>query len=687
MPDGSITVVLQGKKRIKVNYYVTEEPYFQANISSFDEVYPSEDETKALMINLKTESSRIIELSPNIPSEANITLNNLNSLNLLVHFIASNIKADVKDKQKILEMPTLNEKARKVLGFMSNELDVLELSDEIQSKVKNDLDRQQRDFILRQQVKAIQEELGEGDDDMEGFLMRGEKKKWSMEVAETFEKEVSKLARLNPSSPEYSVLCNYLDWLLDLPWQDFTNDRLDLVEAKKILDKDHFGIEKVKARIIEHLAVIKLKKNMKAPILCFYGPPGVGKTSLGKSIAQAMKRKFVRISLGGVRDEAEIRGHRRTYIGAMPGRIMQGLKKAKSGNPVFILDEIDKLGNDWKGDPSSALLEVLDPEQNNTFNDHFVELDYDLSSVMFITTANSLDTIHPALRDRLEIIEINGYSLEEKIEIAKKHLLLKARKEHGLTAKNMVLKDEALNFIIDAYTRESGVRNLQQKLNQIARSVAVTIVNGTAKSVTVDHQFVEKVLGMPRFERDLKQKDTIPGIATGLAWTSVGGEILFIESILMKGTGKLSLSGQLGDVMKESANLAYIYLKSKADELGLDPKIFTENDIHIHIPAGATPKDGPSAGITMLSALASLFTGKTIDPELAMTGEITLRGKVLPVGGIKEKLLAAVRSGMTKIVMCKDNRKDVLEIEGDYLKSLEITYVETMDEVLKTVLR
>ncbi|MCS6904320.1 MAG: endopeptidase La [Bacteroidia bacterium] len=685
MPDGSITVVIQGQSRFQVQEFLQEEPYFKAKVLPLEEIYPGEAETKAMIISLKKEATRIIELAPNIPSEAAITLQSINNLSFLVHFIASNLNIELKQKQEILEATELMSRCNIVLELLAKELQLLELSEEIQNKVKSDLDKQQRDFILRQQMKTIQDELGEQsiEHEIEEFRKRAEAKKWPEAAQEAFEKEIKKLYRINPSSPEYGVSLNYIDWLLDLPWQEYTQDRFNLKLARKILDKEHYGLEKVKERIIEHLAVLKLKGNMKAPILCFYGPPGVGKTSLGRSIAKSLNRKFARISLGGVRDEAEIRGHRRTYIGSMPGRILQGLKKCKSGNPVFILDEIDKVGNDWRGDPSSALLEVLDPEQNNTFNDHYLEIDYDLSPIMFIATANSLETIHPALLDRMEVIEINGYTLEEKMQIAIQHLVPKQKQEHGIKKGQLNIPSDIIQKIIEGYTRESGVRKLTQQIAAICRGAAKDIVEHEAKIINLDEELLIKYLGFHKFEKETYEKQERPGVAVGLAWTAVGGEILFIETALMPGSGKLTLTGQLGEVMKESANLAYIYFKANARKYNVETEIFNQWDLHIHIPAGATPKDGPSAGTAILTAIASIFTERLVKPQLAMTGEITLRGKVLPVGGIKEKVLAAARAGIQQVLIPVLNKKDIEEIKTEQLKDLEIIFVETMDQVLE----
>ncbi|RMG24954.1 MAG: endopeptidase La [Bacteroidetes bacterium] len=684
MPDGSLTIVLQGRSKFEVVAWTQEEPFCKAKIKKRTEHYPSEEEARALMYNLKEEAFQIIDLSPNIPSEAKIALENIESLSFLIHFIASNLSLDVAEKQNILELDSLKEKGELVLQYLSNELKILELSEEIQEKVKTDMDQQQREYILRQQIRAIQDELGENtfESELEELRARASKKKWPEEVQKAFDKELNRLSRLNPAMPDYGVVMNYIEWLLDLPWQEYTTDKFDFSRVQRILDEDHYGLEKVKERILEYLAVLKLKADKKAPIICFYGPPGVGKTSLGKSIARALGREFVRISLGGTHDEAEIRGHRRTYIGALPGRIIQGLKKVGTSNPVFMLDEIDKVGNDFRGDPASALLEVLDPEQNNTFRDNFLEVEYDLSRVMFIATANTLSTIHPALRDRLEIIEINGYSLEEKMEIARRHLIPKVRKDHGLKASNIKIKDDALKMIIQNYTRESGVRGLHQKLAALCRSVAKEIVLHQRKQLTISPRNLQQFLGVPRYENEMYRSVDVPGVAVGLAWTSVGGEILFIESILTHGRGRLSLTGQLGDVMKESAQLAYTYLKSNCELWNIPYEVFDHWDVHLHIPAGAIPKDGPSAGITMLTSLASLFTQRLVKPALAMTGEITLRGKVLPVGGIKEKVLAAARAGIETIIMCRENKKDVEEIKQDYIKHLKIIYVDRMTEVL-----
>lgn len=689
MPDGNTTVIIQGKNRFELQEELQTEPYFKATVKKFEEVRPKVDkEFKAMISSVKEMAMQIIQFSPNIPSEAGIAIKNIESTPFLINFISSNMNASVADKQSMLEVANLRKRAELVLEHLTLELQMLELKNQIQNKVRTDLDKQQRDYFLNQQLKTIQEELGGNSPDMEieNLRDRAAKKLWSKDTGLHFQKELDKLARMNPAAADYSVQINYLEVLLDLPWNLTTKDNFDLKRAQKILDRDHYGLEKVKKRIIEYLAVLKLKHNMKAPILCLVGPPGVGKTSLGKSIAKAVGRKYVRMALGGVRDEAEIRGHRKTYIGAMPGRVIQSIKKAGSSNPVFVLDEIDKVGNDHRGDPSSALLEVLDPEQNNAFNDHFVELDYDLSNVMFIATANSLGSIQPALLDRMEIIEVNGYTVEEKIEIAKKHLLPKQKEQHGLKAKDITLKNQVIEKIIEDYTRESGVRGLEKKIGAVIRGAATKIAMEEEYNTSFGLQEVEEILGAPIFDKDLYEGNDVAGVVTGLAWTQVGGDILFIEASLSPGKGKMSLTGNLGDVMKESASIAMAYLKAHAEQFGIDYRIFDQWDIHIHVPAGATPKDGPSAGITMLTALTSAFTQRMVKPHLAMTGEITLRGKVLPVGGIQEKILAAKRANIKDIILCKSNRKDILEIKEDYIKDLNFHYVTEMSEVIKLAL-
>lgn len=689
MPDGNTTVIIQGKNRFELVKEVNSEPYFKAAVTKFEEIRPELDkEFEAMIASVKELSTQIIQYSPNIPSEAAFAIKNIESTPFLINFISSNMNASVADKQKMLEVANLRTRAEMVLQHLTTELQMLELKNQIQNKVKVDLDKQQRDYFLNQQLKTIQEELGGTSPDMEieNLRNKAQNKKWSKEVGEHFQKELDKLARMNPAAADYSVQINYLEVLLDLPWNHVTKDNFDLKRAQRILDKDHYGLEKVKKRIIEYLAVLKLKHDMKAPILCLVGPPGVGKTSLGKSIAKALGRKYVRMALGGVRDEAEIRGHRKTYIGAMPGRVIQSVKKAGSANPVFVLDEIDKVGNDFRGDPSSALLEVLDPEQNNAFNDHFIEVDYDLSNVMFIATANSLSSIQPALLDRMEIIEVNGYTIEEKVEIAKKHLLPKQKEQHGLKAKDINLRSSIIERIIEDYTRESGVRGLEKKIGAVVRGAATKIAMEEEYNPNFSITDIEEILGPPVFDKDLYEGNDVAGVVTGLAWTQVGGDILFIEASLSPGKGRMTLTGNLGDVMKESASIAMAYLRAHADDFGIDYRVFDQWDIHIHVPAGATPKDGPSAGITMLTALTSAFTQRMVKEHLAMTGEITLRGKVLPVGGIKEKILAAKRANIKDIILSKANRKDILEIKEDYIKDLNFHYVSEMSEVIKIAL-
>ncbi|MVN89830.1 endopeptidase La [Mucilaginibacter aquatilis] len=689
MPDGNTTVILQGKKRFVLKEKLQSSPYIKAEVEPFKETdFKDDKEFKAMVSSVKDMAMSIIQLSPNIPSEAGIAIKNIESTSFLINFIASNMNADMEAKQRLLETPALRDRARIVLEHLTTDLQMLELKNQIQTKVRTDLDKQQRDYFLNQQLKTIQEELGGNTPDLEieNLRNRSFKKKWSKEVSDHFNKELEKLQRINPAAADYSVQINYLELLLDLPWNDFTKDNFDLKRAQKVLDKDHFGLDKVKRRIIEYLAVLKLKHDMKAPILCLVGPPGVGKTSLGKSIAKALGRKYVRMALGGVRDEAEIRGHRKTYIGAMPGRIIQSVKKAGAANPVFILDEIDKVGNDFRGDPSSALLEVLDPEQNSSFYDHYVELDFDLSNVMFIATANSLSTIQPALLDRMEIIEVNGYTIEEKIEIAKQHLLPKQREAHGVKTKDVAIKNDVMEKVIEDYTRESGVRGLEKQVGSIVRGVAKSIALEEEYNATVTKKDVERYLGPPVFDKDLYEGNDVAGVVTGLAWTQVGGDILFIEASLSPGKGRLTLTGSLGDVMKESATIALAYLRAHASYFDINPKLFDQWDVHIHVPAGATPKDGPSAGITMLTALTSAFTQRKVKPNLAMTGEITLRGRVLPVGGIKEKILAAKRANIKEIILCRNNEKDILEIKEGYIKDLKFHYVKEMREVIQLAL-
>ncbi|HLT52046.1 MAG TPA: endopeptidase La [Arenibacter sp.] len=686
MPDGNTTVIIQGKKRFEVAEVLTEKPYMTATVRETEEIRPDRDdkEFRAIIESIKELSLQMIRDNPNIPSEASFAIKNIQSDSFLINFVSSNLNLTVKEKQELLEIGNLQERALAALKHMNVELQKLELKNNIQSKVRSDMDQQQREYYLHQQIKTIQEELGgiSYEEEVDDMSVKAKKKKWSKEVAEHFEKELAKMQRMNPQVAEYSIQRNYLDLFLDLPWNEFSKDKFDLKRAQKILDRDHYGLEDVKRRIIEYLAVLKLRNDMKSPILCLYGPPGVGKTSLGKSVAEALGRQYVRISLGGLRDEAEIRGHRKTYIGAMPGRIVQSLKKAGKSNPVFILDEIDKMANSHQGDPSSAMLEVLDPEQNNEFHDNFLEVGYDLSRVMFIATANNLSEIQPALRDRMEIINVTGYTIEEKVEIAKRHLLPKQLKEHGLTVKDLKIGKAQMEKIVEGYTRESGVRSLEKQIAKMVRYAAKSIAMEEEYNLKISFEDVEKVLGPARMERDKYENNEVAGVVTGLAWTSVGGDILFIESILSKGKGTLSITGNLGTVMKESATIAMEYIKSNCDRYGLDPDIFDKYNVHIHVPEGATPKDGPSAGVTMLTSLVSLFTQKKIKKSLAMTGEITLRGKVLPVGGIKEKILAAKRARIKEIILCEDNRKDILEIKEDYLKGLTFHYVTDMKEVI-----
>jgi len=685
MPDGNITAIIQGRKRFEIEEFVQTDPYFKAKINRLDEKRPEKNnkEFGALVDSVKDLALQIIEESPNIPTEATMAIKNIESPSFVINFVASNMNISLAEKQILLEEIDLKVRANNALGFLTKELQILEMKNEIQSKVRTDLDKQQREYFLHQQMKAIQEELGGAGSgqEIEEMRVRAKAKKWSQEVAESFDKDLKKLQRMNIGMADYSVHRSYLELMLDLPWDEFSKDKFDLKKARKILDRDHFGLDKVKDRIIEFLAVLKLKGDMKSPILCLSGPPGVGKTSLGKSVAEALGRKYVRVSLGGLRDEAEIRGHRKTYIGAMPGRIIKSIKKAETSNPVFVLDEIDKVTRDIHGDPSSALLEVLDPEQNESFHDNYLELGYDLSKVLFIATANSLNTIQPALLDRMEIIEMSGYTVEEKVSIAKKHLLPKQLKEHGLTNKNVQLSKQVLEKIVDGYTRESGVRGLEKIISKVIRYAAKCIAMFQDYNPEVSLPDLEKILGPLKFDRDRLLNNDVSGVATGLAWTRVGGDILFIESSLSKGKGNLTITGNLGNVMKESATIALEYLKAHAKDYEIDPDIFQKWNVHIHVPEGATPKDGPSAGITMFSALASVFTNKKVNNKLAMTGEITLRGKVLPVGGIKEKILAAKRSGIKEIILSKENKKDIGEIKASYLKGLKFHYVISMKEV------
>jgi len=688
MPDGSKTVIIQGQRKFQIDEVIQSKPYFVAKVSAVLEDNQTQDQRfEALIESVSDLANKIINESPNIPSEASVAIKNIESPSFLVNFIASNLDRPVEVKQELLSISALTKRAEKLLELLTEELQILELKNDIQSKVKVDIDKQQREYFLNQQMRQIQEELGGNpvDQELQEFKKRAKTKKFPKKVRETFEKELAKLERLNPSGVEYSVQANYIDTILELPWGVFTDDNFDLKRASKVLDKDHFGLEKVKERILEHLAVLKIKKDMKAPILCLAGPPGVGKTSLGKSIAEALGRKYVRMSLGGLRDEAEIRGHRKTYIGAMPGRVIQSLKKAGSSNPVFILDEIDKVGHGTQGDPSSALLEVLDPEQNDSFYDNFVEMEYDLSKVMFVATANNLAAIQPALRDRLEIIEVNGYTVEEKTQIAKKHLIPKQLKEHGIEKDQFQAPNKTIVKLVEEYTRESGVRNLEKRITKLIRQTAKHIAMEEEYETEVLPEHLKDIIG-PGHARNKYEGNDIAGVVTGLAWTSVGGDILFIETSLSPGKGQITLTGQLGSVMKESATVAMQYLKAHAEDLGLKSEVFDKWNVHLHVPAGAVPKDGPSAGITIFTALASLFTQRKVKNKMAMTGEITLRGKVLPVGGIKEKILAAKRANINTIILCEDNRQDIEDIDERYLKGLTFHFVEEMQQVMDLAL-
>lgn len=687
MPDGNTMVIIQGKKRFQLVEGISEKPYLMAKISEVPENRPKrgEKEFNAILESIRETALKIIQESPNIPSEASFAIKNIESNAFLVNFVSSNLDLPVTEKQNLLEIHDLKERALRALKYMTVELQKLELRNDIQSKVRSDIDQQQREYFLHQQIKTIQEELGglSFEEELDEMTKLAEKKKWDAKTREHFDKEFGKLQRMNPQVAEYSLQRNYLDLMLELPWNEFSKDKFDLKRAERILHRDHFGLDDVKKRILEYLAVLKLRNDMKSPILCLYGPPGVGKTSLGKSIAEAIGRKYIRMSLGGLRDEAEIRGHRKTYIGAMPGRILQNIRKAGTSNPVFVLDEIDKLSNSHQGDPSSAMLEVLDPEQNNDFYDNFLEIGYDLSKVMFIATANDLSTLQPALRDRMEIINVSGYTIEEKVEIAKGFLLPKLIKEHGLKKTNIKVGKREFEKIVEGYTRESGVRGLEKQLAKTVRHVAKSIAMEEEYNVKISSDDIRKILGPARMERDRYENNEIAGVVTGLAWTSVGGDILFIESTLSRGKGQLNITGNLGKVMKESAVIALEYIKANAEYLGLNPAVFDHYNVHIHVPEGATPKDGPSAGITMLTSLVSLFTQRKVKVNLAMTGEITLRGKVLPVGGIKEKILAARRAGIKEIILCEENRNDVEEIKADYLKGLHFIYVKEMREVIE----
>lgn len=691
MPDGNVTVIIQGKRRFEVVEATQVEPYIKATVmpyaASFD--VPNTKRFNALIQSVRELAIQVIGRSRNLSQEAGFAIKNIDDPIFLLNFVASNVEAEMPVRQGLLEARNLNQMASDLLAVLTDEQQMIELKQQIQSKVRVDMDKQQREYYLNQQLRTIQEELGgnPNDQDVKELREKAEKKKWSKEVAEVFDRELKKLERTHPQAAEYGIQLNYLQYLVDLPWEEFTKDNFDLKRAQKVLDADHFGLDKVKDRIIEHLAVLKLRQDMKAPILCLVGPPGVGKTSLGKSIARALNRKYVRMSLGGVRDESELRGHRKTYIGAMPGRIIQNLRKVKSGNPVFVLDEIDKVsGNNISGDPQAALLEILDPEQNNAFYDNFIELDYDLSKILFIATANNLSTIHPALRDRMEIIDLSGYLREEKYEIAKRHLIPKQMKEHGLDTKQITFPKDVVMHIIDDYTREAGVRNLERRIGDMMRFRAKQVVTEEPfdKKITMDD--LRKVLGVPMHHDEDEVKHTMPGVATGLAWTQVGGEILSIEVSLSRGVGHLSLTGNLGEVMKESATIAFEFIKAHASQLNINPDVFDAWNVHVHIPEGATPKDGPSAGITMLSALTSAFTQRKVKSQLAMTGEITLRGRVLPVGGVKEKMLAAKRNGVTDIILSVDNEHDIKDIKEDYISGLNFHYVENMMQVLDLAL-
>jgi ATP-dependent Lon protease len=690
MPDGNTTVIIQGKKRFQINELIQEQPYLKAKVQEAIEDKEVDDpkEFSAIIDSVKEQALEVIKENPMLPTEASFAIKNIQSDSFLVNFISSNMELSVMQKQVVLEKDNLKERALLTLKNLNKELQKLQLRNDIQSKTRSDLDQQQREYYLNQQLKTIQEELGGVNNDAELDEMRvlARSKKWTKEVGETFDKELARLRRMNPQMAEYGVQRNYLELMLELPWGIFSNDKFNLKQAVKILDRDHFGLEKVKDRIIEHLAVLKLRGDMKSPIICLYGPPGVGKTSLGKSVAESLGRKYIRMSLGGLRDEAEIRGHRKTYIGAMPGRLIQNLKKAGTSNPVFVLDEIDKLGQSHQGDPSSAMLEVLDPEQNTAFYDNYLEVGYDLSKVLFIATANNLGEIPWALRDRMEIINVTGYTIEEKIEIAKRHLLPKQVKEHGLTAKEIKVGKSQLEKIVEGYTRESGVRGLEKQIAKVVRFAAKSIALEEEYNIAITNDDIETILGAPRLERDKYENNEVAGVVTGLAWTSVGGDILFIESILSKGKGILTITGNLGKVMKESATIAMEYIKANADNFGIDPEIIATHNVHIHVPEGATPKDGPSAGVTMLTSLVSVLTQRKVKSKLAMTGEITLRGKVLPVGGIKEKILAAKRANIKEIMLCKDNEKDIVDIKKSYLKGLKFHYVTDMHEVIDVAL-
>jgi ATP-dependent Lon protease len=690
LPDGNVTIIVQGKQRFQIEKYTHETPFLKAKIKLQEDIFPKKTDKhfKVLMASLKETALRIIQMNPDISPEARITIENIENSSFFVHFLCSNINAELSEKQILLEKTSATERATSLLSLMLKDMQMLELKAEIHHKASSEMDSQQKDYFLRQQLKVLQDELGNeaGGVRIDELKAKAKEKKWTEQAQKQFDKELIRLQRANVTSPEYPISLNYIELMLDLPWEEYTKDNLDIKNAKAILDADHFGLEKVKERLLEYLSVLKLRNNLRGPILCLYGPPGVGKTSLGKSIAKALGRKYVRMSLGGLHDEAEIRGHRKTYIGAMPGKMITNIKKAGVSNPVFILDELDKIGADHRGDPASALLEVLDPEQNNTFTDNYLEVEYDLSKVLFVATANSLDTIHPALRDRMEIIEITGYTMEEKVEIAKRHLVPKQLEEHGILPKQIIFDDKAIAKIIEDYTRESGVRSLERKIGAVIRKIAKAIAMEEKYDKKILPKHIIQFLGAEIFDKEMYENDDVAGVVTGLAWTQVGGEILFVESSLSRGKGKMTLSGQLGDVMKESAMTALSYLKSEVLKLGISHKVFNQFDLHIHIPAGAVPKDGPSAGITMLTSLASVYTQRKVKDKLAMTGEITLRGRVLPVGGIQEKILAAKRAGILEIILSEKNKKDIEEINQQYIKNIKFHYVKHVDEVLQIAL-
>ncbi len=689
MPDGGTTIIIQGKSRFAIESVFTEEPYFKAKIKKLDEEEaPTDADFNAYVSTIKDLATEIIQLSPNLPSEASIILRNIENPSFLIHFVSSNLNTDIREKQKLLELNHIRERADVLMQLLQKELQFAELKNKVTTKTRTEIDKQQREYFLQQQLKSIKEELGGESNvqEVKEMQKKAETKKWPGTAKEMFKKGIEKLERMHPTTPDYSVVYNHLDLMLELPWEEYTEDHYDLKKAKKTLDADHYGMHKIKERILEYLAVLKLKGDMKSPILCFVGPPGIGKTSLGRSIASAIGRKYSRLSLGGLHDESEIRGHRKTYIGAMPGRILQSIRKVKSSNPVMILDEIDKVGNDFRGDPSSALLEVLDPEQNHNFYDNYLELEYDLSKVLFIATANNIQNIQPALRDRLEIIELSGYAVEEKVEIAKRHLVPKQKEMHGLKSSNFKIADKVLEKIIQDYTRESGVRELDRQLASVMRFQARELAMKDKLKASLTAHDIEKILGKPRYSNEIYKTANMPGVAVGLAWTYVGGDILFIETSLSDGKGELKLTGNLGNVMKESASTALTYLQANAKKYGIDQKLFEKKNIHIHVPEGAVPKDGPSAGITMMSAIASALTGKKVKAFLAMTGEITLRGQVLPVGGIKEKVLAAKRAGLKEIILCWQNEKDVQEIESEFIKGIKFHFVKNMSQVLELAL-